>query len=35
VSEVMQVTVSSVESLMHRAKNNLKKSLESYYKSQQ
>ena len=35
VSEVMQVTVSSVESLMHRAKNNLKKSLENYYKSQQ
>lgn len=32
VSEVMNTTVSSVESLMHRAKNNLKKSLEAYYK---
>lgn len=32
VSEVMNTTVSSVESLMHRAKNNLKKSLETYYK---
>ncbi|MCW3119708.1 MAG: polymerase sigma-70 factor [Chitinophagaceae bacterium] len=32
VSEVMEVTISSVESLMHRAKNNLKKSLENYYK---
>jgi len=35
VSEVMAVTVSSVESLMHRAKNNLKKSLENYYKYHQ
>ena len=33
VSEVMKTTVSSVESLMHRAKNNLKKSLEDYYKT--
>lgn len=32
VSEVMQTTVSSVESLMHRAKNNLRKKLEDYYK---
>ena len=32
VSEVMKTTVSSVESLMHRAKNNLKKNLEEYYK---
>lgn len=32
VSEVMNTTVSSVESLMHRAKNNLKKNLEDYYK---
>jgi RNA polymerase sigma factor (sigma-70 family) len=32
VSEVMKTTVSSVESLMHRAKNNLKKNLEDYYK---
>jgi RNA polymerase sigma-70 factor (ECF subfamily) len=35
VSEVMKSTVSSVESLMHRAKNNLKKKLEDYYKSRQ
>jgi RNA polymerase sigma-70 factor (ECF subfamily) len=33
VSEVMKTTVSSVESLMHRAKNNLKKKLEDYYKA--
>jgi RNA polymerase sigma factor (sigma-70 family) len=33
VSEVMKTTVSSVESLIHRAKNNLKKSLEDYYKT--
>ena len=33
VSDVMKTTVSSVESLMHRAKNNLKKKLEDYYKS--
>ena len=33
VSEAMKTTVSSVESLMHRAKNNLKKSLEDYYKT--
>lgn len=32
VSEVMKTTVSSVESLMHRAKNNLKKTLEEYYR---
>ncbi len=32
VSDVMKTTVSSVESLMHRAKNNLKKSLEEYYR---
>jgi RNA polymerase sigma-70 factor (ECF subfamily) len=32
VSEVMNTSVSSVESLMHRAKNNLKKNLEEYYK---
>lgn len=35
VSEVMKTTVSSVESLMHRAKNNLKKKLEDYYKNKQ
>ena len=32
VSEVMRTTVSSVESLMHRARINLKKILEVYYK---
>ena len=32
VSDVMKTTVSSVESLMHRAKTNLKKNLEDYYK---
>jgi RNA polymerase sigma-70 factor (ECF subfamily) len=35
VSEVMKSTVSSVESLIHRAKNNLKKKLEDYYKGRQ
>ncbi len=34
VSEVMKTSVSSVESLMHRAKSNLKKLLENYYKQQ-
>lgn len=34
VSEVMKTTVSSVESLIHRAKINLKKKLEDYYKGQ-
>jgi RNA polymerase sigma-70 factor (ECF subfamily) len=32
VSEVMKTTISSVESLMHRARINLKKILEVYYK---
>ena len=32
VSKVMKTTLSSVESLMHRAKNNLRKNLEAYYK---
>ena len=32
VSEVMKTSVSSIESLLHRAKNNLKKSLEEYYR---
>jgi RNA polymerase sigma factor (sigma-70 family) len=31
VAEVMETTVSSVESLMHRAKGNLKKLLSDYY----
>lgn len=34
VSEVMKTSVSSVESLMHRAKNNLKKKLEDHYRNQ-
>jgi len=33
VSEVMNASVSSVESLLHRAKNNLKKNLEDYYQN--
>jgi RNA polymerase sigma-70 factor (ECF subfamily) len=33
IAEVMQKSISSVESLMHRAKINLKKELYSYYKS--
>jgi len=32
ISDVMETTVSSVESLMHRAKSNLKKNLENFYK---
>lgn len=31
VAEIMETTVSSVESLMHRAKTNLKKELTDYY----
>ena len=31
ISEIMDTTVSSVESLMHRAKTNLKKTLEKFY----
>lgn len=31
VAEVLETTVSSVESLMHRAKGNLRKQLEDYY----
>ena len=34
VSDVMETSVSSVESLMHRAKTNLRKKLEDYYKDQ-
>src|SRR4030095_13860841 len=33
ISEVMKTSISSVESLMHRAKNNLKKWLEDYYEN--
>jgi RNA polymerase sigma factor (sigma-70 family) len=32
VSDVMKTTVSSIESLIHRAKNNLRKKLEDHYK---
>ena len=32
-SEVMKLSLSSVESLLHRAKNNLKKNLEDYYEN--
>ena len=34
VGEVMETSVASVESLLHRAKSNLKKLLEDYYKKQ-
>jgi RNA polymerase sigma-70 factor (ECF subfamily) len=33
IAAVMQKTLSSVESLMHRAKSNLKKELYEYYRS--
>lgn len=32
VAEIMETTVGAVESLIHRAKQNLKKELEGYYK---
>jgi RNA polymerase sigma-70 factor (ECF subfamily) len=35
ISEVMQMSESAVDSLLHRAKNNLKKNLEIYYRSKQ
>ena len=35
VSEVMNMSLSSIESLMHRAKANLKKSLENYYRQEE
>ena len=35
ISEVMNVSLSSVESLMHRAKANLRKMLEKYYNQNQ
>lgn len=34
ISEVMQTTVSSVESLLHRAKTNLRKWLQDVYRNQ-
>ena len=33
VSVIMNTTVSSVESLLHRAKNNLRKTLKAYYEN--
>lgn len=33
VAEIMETSVSSVESLMHRAKTNLRKLLENYYQN--
>jgi RNA polymerase sigma-70 factor (ECF subfamily) len=33
ISEIMETTVSSVESLLHRAKTNLRKWLEDFYKN--
>lgn len=35
IAEIMQVSLSSVESLIHRAKQNLQKKLQSYYNSYQ
>jgi RNA polymerase sigma-70 factor (ECF subfamily) len=35
VSEVMRTSVSSIESLMHRAKNNLKKWLSEHYENKE
>ena len=32
ISEIMQVSVGSVESLLHRSRENLKKQLENFYK---
>ena len=34
ITEVMQITLSSVESLLFRAKNNLRNSLSDFYKNQ-
>lgn len=34
ISEIMKTSLSSVESLMHRAKNNLKKQLRNYYEQE-
>jgi len=31
ISEVMETTVSAVESLLHRAKTNLRKELKTFY----
>jgi RNA polymerase sigma-70 factor (ECF subfamily) len=34
IGEIMETSVSSVESLMHRAKTNLKKTLQNFYKQE-
>ncbi len=34
ISEIMELTVASVESLLHRAKNNLRRLLEAFYSKQ-
>jgi RNA polymerase sigma-70 factor (ECF subfamily) len=31
IAEILETTISAVESLIHRAKNNLKKRLHNYY----
>jgi len=33
VAEIMNITIKAVEALMHRAKENLRKNLQNYYKS--
>ncbi len=33
VAEIMNITIKAVEALMHRAKGNLRKNLQNYYKS--
>lgn len=33
ISEIMETSISSIESLLHRAKNNLKKKLADYYQN--
>ena len=34
ISEILETTISAVESLIHRAKNNLKKKLYDYYEKE-
>ena len=34
IADIMKTSVSSIESLMHRSKKNLQKSLEKYYKNE-
>jgi RNA polymerase sigma-70 factor (ECF subfamily) len=35
ISDVMRTSVSSVESLMHRAKNNLRRGLTGHYENEE